>query len=165
MNVQEIKLLFAYNSWANNRLFEAAAALSEDQYKRDLQSSHGGIHGTLAHIVGAEKIWLSRWIRKPESTVMTGKDIASLEELKKVWEEVGRRTATFLAGMNDNKLQSTIEIVTTEGKRYTHSYQQMFQHLVNHSSYHRGQITTMLRQLGAKPVGTDMIAFHRLTTK
>jgi uncharacterized damage-inducible protein DinB len=161
MTLQEIKLLFAFNSWASDRIFEALAPLSAEDYFKDLKSSHGGIHGTLTHLVGAEKIWLSRWEGSPDKTMLKAEEIASLADLKSTWEKVGRETAAFVAKMNDKKLLETLTITTSKGDQYAQTYQQMFQHLVNHSTYHRGQIVTMMRQVGAKPAATDLIAFYR----
>jgi uncharacterized damage-inducible protein DinB len=161
MTLQEIKLLFAYNSWANDRIFEALTPLSPEDYFRDLKSSHGGIHGTLTHLVGAEKIWLSRWEGRPDKIMLKAEEITSLADLKSIWEKVGRETAGFVARMSDKKLQDTLAITTSKGEQYSQTYQQMFQHLVNHSTYHRGQIITMMRQIGAKPVLTDLIFFYR----
>lgn len=161
MNLPEVKQLFAYNAWASNRIFEALAPLSAEEYFRDLKSSHGGIHGTLTHMVAAEKIWLSRWIGKPETTLLKAEEIKSLAELKSLWEDVGRRTAKFLLTVTEKRLDEAVTIKTTGGKEYTHTYRQMLQHLVNHSTYHRGQIVALLRQLGAPAVSTDLIVFYR----
>lgn len=161
MTLQEIKLLFAYNSWASGLMFEALAQLSAEDYFKDLKSSHGGLHGTMTHLVGAEKIWLSRWVGKPDTSGLKAGDVKSLAELMAIWEKVGRETAGFVAKMKEKGLQEPLTITTLKGDQYTSTYAQMFQHLVNHSTYHRGQIVTMMRQLGAQPVSTDLIAFYR----
>ena len=165
MTLSELKHLHAYNSWANNRIFDDVAMLPSDQYMRDMKSSHGGIHGTLTHIVGAEKIWLSRWVGTADATILKASDVSSLAELKALWEKVGYETAKWLGTMSDRKLQETFTMRTTKGDTYVHTYWQAFQHLVNHSSYHRGQIITMMRQLEAKPPSTDLILFYRETGK
>lgn len=163
MKLMDVKQLFAYNAWATNRIFDAVAAVPKEQYFRDMQSSFGGIHGTLTHLVGAEKIWLSRWAGQPQPALIKADEVAALADLKTIWETVGRETARFVATFNDKKLQDTITYATLKGDRYTNSFTQMFQHVVNHSSYHRGQVVTLLRQLGAKPVSTDLILFLRQT--
>ena len=164
MTLQEIKTLHAYNSWADNHMFEALEAVPEAQYLQDMKSSHGGLHGTMVHIVGAEKIWLERYQGAPQPLLSTNPP-ASLGELKKVWEKVGYDTAKWLGGMSDKKLGETFTMQTFDGKTFTHIFWQAFQHLVNHSSYHRGQIVTMLRQIGVKPPTTDLIRFYRETVK
>lgn len=161
MTLQEIKLLFAYNSWASDRIFEAVSPLPAENYFKDLKGSHGGIHGTLTHLVGAEKIWLSRWVGRPDATLLKAEEVTSLADLRSIWEVVGRETAAFLSKMNERKLQETLSTTTSKGVQYTQTYQQMFQHVVNHSTYHRGQIAAMMRQVGAAPVATDLIAFYR----
>ena len=63
--MNELLELFRYNAWASRIMFDAAAQLPEEQYHRDMKSSHGGIHGTLAHTVWAEHLWLNRWLVRP----------------------------------------------------------------------------------------------------
>jgi uncharacterized damage-inducible protein DinB len=161
MNMKEMTELFDYNLWANNRLFEAAAQIPPEQYVQDLKASHGSIHGTLAHIVGAQKLWLSRWVGKPENTVLKGDHVRSLLDLIGIWETVSSQTAEFLATLDDQKLQENFTITNTAGKQFTNTFQQMMQHLVNHSTAHRGQVSSMMRQLGIRPPTTDLIAYYR----
>lgn len=158
--MKEILELFAYNAWANRIVFDAAAQLPEEQYLRDMKSSHGGIHGTLAHIVWAEHLWLNRWLGKPNPAVPQGRDLPALAAVRDRWEEIEHGRAGFLTGVAD-RIEETILVKPSTGGEYKHSFGQMFRHLVNHSSYHRGQIVTMLRQLGATPPNTDLIRFYR----
>jgi uncharacterized damage-inducible protein DinB len=165
MTLSEIRLLHAYSSWANTRLFDVLATLTAEQYSRDMKGSHGGIHTTLVHMVGAEKIWLERWRGvAPEPFLDAGK-IGSCEDVRKIWEKVGYETAQWLGTMTDKKLHETFVMKTLKGGTFTHVYWQAFQHLINHSTYHRGQIVTMLRQTGVPPPSTDLILFYRETNK
>ena len=164
MTLSELKLLHAYNSWANNRIFDALAQMANDDYTRDLKSSHGGIHGTLVHMVGAEKIWLERFLGTPQP-FLNKDSVKSLSELKTIWEKVGYDTAKWLGTMTDRKLQDTFAMKTSKGDTFVHVFWQAFQHKVNHSSYHRGQIVAMLRQLGVRPPSTDLIQFYREAAK
>ena len=164
MTLSELKLLHAYNSWADNRIFEAVAQLSPEQYTQDMRGSHGGIHSTLVHLVGAEKVWLERF-QGAAQPFLSENPPKSLVELKGIWEKVGYDTAKWLGTTSDKKLQETFTMKNLKGEAFTQIYWQTFQHLVNHSTYHRGQIITMLRQLGVKPPGTDLILFYRETAK
>lgn len=164
MTLSEVKLLHAYNSWADNRIFEALTTLPPAQYMQDMKGSHGGIHTTLVHLVGAEKVWLERF-QGAAQPFLSENPPASLGELKAVWEKVGFDTAKWLGTMTDKKLGETFTMKTLKGDTFTHVFWQAFQHVVNHSSYHRGQIITMMRQLGVKPPGTDLIQFYRETAK
>jgi uncharacterized damage-inducible protein DinB len=159
--LNEFRELFTYNAWANRTIFDAAAALPDEQYFRDLKSSYGGVHGTLAHIVWAEHLWLNRWLVRPNPAVPQGADLPTLAEVRARWEAVEAERQTFLAGLDDTGLEETRAVKPTSGGEYVHTLRQMFRHLINHSSYHRGQIVTFLRQLGAKPPSTDLILFYR----
>jgi uncharacterized damage-inducible protein DinB len=160
--VHEFLELFDYNAWANRTIFEAVALLPEEQYFRDLRSSYGGIHGTLAHIVWAEQLWLHRWLRKPNPAVAQGADLQSLAEAQSRWEAVEAERGRFVAGLSAADLQDTRIVKPSSGGEYVHTFAQMFRHFINHSSYHRGQIVTFLRQLGAKPPSTDLILYYRM---
>ena len=153
--MNEFLELFDYNAWANRTIFDAAAQLPEEQYFRDLKSSYGGIHGTLAHIVWAEQLWLHRWVGKPNPAVPQRTD------LKSVWEAVEAERGRFLADFTEDRLEETRLVKPSSGGEYVHTYRQMFRHFINHSSYHRGQIVTFLRQLGHKPPSTDLILYYR----
>ncbi len=161
MTSEEVRMLFAYNSWATNRVFESLSGVPEDVYTKDMKAGHSGIHGTLTHLVAAEKLWLSRLTGKPESSMLKAQEVPSLGELKQAWEDVASRTARFVAKLEDATLPSRFEFSGTEGKTYSQTYQQALQHLLNHSTYHRGQIAVLMRQAGIKPIGTDLIAFYR----
>lgn len=165
MTLQQTRMLHAFNSWATNRIFEAVAQLPEEDYVRDMKSSHGSIHATLLHLVGAEKIWLSRWMGTPEASLHAGVQAETLESLRTAWEKVGYETARFLGTMTDTKLQGTFTMTTSRGDTFSHTYWQAFQHVVDHSTYHRGQVVTMLRQLGRVPPATGLISFYRETSK
>lgn len=161
MSAAEVRELFEFNAWAQRRLFEALAALPDEQYFRDLKNSHGGIHGTLCHIVWAEQLWLTRWLRRPPPAVAQGKDLASLAEVRVRWEAVAAERAEFLEGLTDATLAATLTVQPTMGGVYVHTYLETLLHTVDHSSYHRGQIVTLLRQLGVKPPSTGLILFYR----
>lgn len=159
--MEEFLELFDYNAWANRTIFDAVAQLSDEQYFRDLKSSYGGVHGTLAHIVWAEQLWLHRWLGRPNPAVPQGNDLRSLAEVRARWEEVEAERGRFVGGLGDGQLDDTRLVKPSSGGEYVHTFRQMFRHFINHSSYHRGQIVTLLRQLDAKPPSTDLILYYR----
>jgi len=159
--LSEFRELFAYNAWANRQLFDAADALPGDLYQRDLKSSHGGIHGTLAHIVWAEHLWLNRWLTKPNPAVAQGKDLRTAADVRARWEEIEAERGRFLSQLTEAQLMDTRLVKPSTGGQYLHTFSQMFQHTVDHSSYHRGQVVTLLRQLGIVPPVTGLIVFYR----
>ncbi|HYL55236.1 MAG TPA: DinB family protein [Gemmatimonadales bacterium] len=161
MTVAEVRELFSYNAWANRRIFAALRTLSSEAYFRELKSSHGGLHGTLCHLVWAEQLWLNRWTGKPKPAVHQGKDLATLDTAVRRWEEIERERSTFLDGFPDPRLGAAVVVRPSTGGEFRHTFQEMFRHAVDHSSYHRGQIVTMLRQVGVAPPNTGLIVFYR----
>jgi len=161
MTFMELKLLHAFNAWASNRIFDAVEHMPEDDVTRDMKTSHGSIHGTLVHMVGAEKIWLSRWLGTPDRSFLSTDEVPTLADVRASWERVGFETARFVGAMNDRKLQETFTMTTAKGDTFVHTYGQAFQHVVDHSTYHRGQIVAMMRQLGVTPPSTGLIVFFR----
>jgi len=161
MTVAEVRELFAYNAWANRRMFAALRALPSDAYVRDLKSSHGGLHGTLCHIVWAEQLWLSRWTDRPKPAVHQGRDLATLDAAVGRWEEIERDRSAFLDGLTEPRLDETVVVRPSTGGEFRHTFREMFRHAVDHSSYHRGQLVTMLRQVGVAPPNTGLIVFYR----
>lgn len=161
MNAEDIRTLYDFNSWANHRVMESCASLSPEQFTRDLGSSYKSVRDTLAHILGAEWVWLERWHGRSPLGLLPAGEFPDYASLRERWSDVERDLTDFVASLTDDDLARIYDYKSTAGAAQSSPAWQMLQHLVNHGSYHRGQITTMLRQLGAKPQATDMIAFYR----
>jgi uncharacterized damage-inducible protein DinB len=161
MTSQEMRTLYDYNTWANHRSIEAASVLSTERFVQAMGSSFGSVRDTLAHIYGAEWIWLERFQgRSPQSLPETAQfqDMASLRER---WDELERRLLGFVRGLTQADLDRVFEYKTLKFGVYRNPLWESMQHVVNHGTYHRGQITTLLRQLGAQPIATDLMHFYR----
>ena len=162
MTAKDIQTLFEFNYWAKDRILGVVEKLTPEQFTKDLKSSHGGIHGTLAHTLGAEDIWLKRW----KGTAITGflkpEDVPTFADLQNRWKMVAMEILGFCHTLkSDDDINKVIVYKDLKGNEYRQPLYQLMQHLVNHSSYHRGQVVTMLRQLGVQPIGTDMVGFFR----
>jgi uncharacterized damage-inducible protein DinB len=123
------------------------------------------VRDTLVHILGAEWVWLERWHGRSPSALPSVAELNTLGAVAERMEALDRDLQTYVVGLTPQDLAKVIEYKTFAGAASAEPHWQMLQHLVNHGSYHRGQITTMLRQLGAKPVATDLIAFYRQQAK
>lgn len=155
---QEIRELFAFNSWASRRMFEATAALNEQEFRRDLGNSFPSVRDTLMHIVGAEWVWLSRW--QGSSPAALPDDDLSHEQIVRWWTHIDVERRIFLDQVGDG-IDRVIRYVNFAGIEFNFPLWKMLRHQVNHSTYHRGQITTMVKQLGHAPVATDMILMYQ----
>jgi len=160
VTVDDVRVLFQYDDWANALILNALVEVPAEQYLAEGKSSHGGLHGTAVHLIGAEKIWLDRWLGDAGAKINPA-ELTSLQAVRALWDEVRRKRDAFLASLSEAKIRETFTAHTSTGGTYVNPYWQTFQHLVNHSSYHRGQIVTLLRQIGVKPPATDLIRFYR----
>ena len=165
MTVQEARHLFAFNAWATNKFFDALAPLPQEQLSKDMQTSHKSIHATFVHFVGAEKNWCSRWTGTTVEPFLTEVGVPTLAALKQIWTRVGFDTAKFLGGLTEKKLQEFVEMKTAKGEVLKLLCWQSMMHVVDHCSYHRGQIVTMMRQQGLVPPSTGMIGFFLESAK
>lgn len=159
MTPEEIRALYEYNAWANQRVLEACAALNDEQFKRELGGSFPSVRDTLGHILGAEWVWLERWDGRSPATLPSSMDFANLEELRGRWNEVNRGLMEFVAKLTAADMTRDIEYTNFKGQQFKYPLGSMLQHVVNHGTYHRGQATNMLRMLGAKPKSMDLLRY------
>jgi len=159
MNKRDIEYLYEYNRWANAQVLDAVSKLTPEQFTRDLQSSHRSVRDTLAHILAAEWIWLERWNGVSPKALLAPTEFPTVESLATRLANVEGECAQFIDGITDESLATVITYTNTKGEEWSYPLGQMIQHVMNHSSYHRGQVTTMLRQLGAKVNPVDLLDF------
>jgi len=164
MNRQDIELLYRYDRWANELVFDSASKLTEEQFTKDMQSSHRSVRDTLVHIVGAEWIWLKRWLGTSPKSFIDPAEFPDVASLTAKMKEVERDQMEFIDKLTDQGLAEVIAYTNMKGEPWEYPLGHLMQHLVNHSSYHRGQVTTMLRQLGAEVVSVDLLYFFDAKT-
>jgi uncharacterized damage-inducible protein DinB len=162
MNLQDLRTLLDYHYWARDRMFEAFAALSAEQAGRDLGGSFSSIHDVVAHLYAADFVWYSRWQGDSPSALLTGAAFADLAAIQQAWSLLELKMRRFVDELGEEGISRVMEFRMLTGSPAASPFWQMLQHVVNHASYHRGQVTTKLRQLGAQPPKSlDMITFYR----
>jgi len=154
-----VRDLLSYTMWANRAQLGALRAVAADDLLRDAGASHRSLLGTMAHVVGSERMWLSRFSGKPLARVPGVEDYPDLHSLIYGAEEVWAEMGAFVAGLDDPQLEREITWTNSRGETYTQELWRPVLHMVNHSTYHRGQVTSLLRQLGYAPVPTDLVYF------
>jgi uncharacterized damage-inducible protein DinB len=166
MNLQDLRTLLDYHYWARDRLLEAVDALTPEQYTRDLGSSFKSIRDTVAHIYAAERAWYQRWQGQSPTSLLSTDLFPDVAAVRHQWLELEARMRAFVDGLGETGVKRVIDYTLLSGQGGASPMWQMLQHVVNHASYHRGQVTTMLRQMGAAPgKSMDLIAFHRSRTQ
>ena len=160
MNLSDIRRLFDYTEYANGLALDAAEKLTDEQRRHDFKISHGSIHGTLVHMAGGEWIWLERWKGTSHSLVWTADDFADVAALRSRWREIEAGRRELLEKLTEEGLRQDLSYKNLKGDPMRFLLGQLMLHAVNHSTYHRGQVTTLLRQLGAQPVSTDLVVYY-----
>lgn len=162
MDTQDVRSLVDYHYWARDRVMAPVMGLTPDQYTRDLGNSFRSIRDTLVHVYSAEWVWLARWKGISPTAHRTSAEFPDQVALDAAWREHERELRAFVDGIGERALSAPIEYKSLDGRPYRHLLGPMLQHVVNHATYHRGQITTMLRQLElGPPANMDLIAFLR----
>jgi uncharacterized damage-inducible protein DinB len=161
MQKDDLQRLVDYTVWANHRVVRAAATLTVDEFKRDLGSSHGGVRGTLAHMVGTEWIWLERFKGISPDRGPDEAEFPDILAVKERWGVIEAHRADWLASLREDQVSAVIAYKNLKGEPNAVPLWQIVQHMTNHATYHRGQVITLLRQLGARAVGTDMVTWDR----
>ena len=159
--ITEFNDLIAYTRWANERVLDATAPLSPEQFTRDMGNSFPSIRDTLVHVMSAEWVWLSRLRGESPTTMPADWKSYEHEQVRARWAEVARALEQHVGGLGVEDLDRVIEYTMLSGQPSASSIAEILRHVVNHSTYHRGQVTTMLRQLGASAPTTDLIAYYR----
>ena len=162
MTLQELRVLLDYHYWARDRVLAAVEPLPHDQFTRDMGSSFRSIRDTLAHLYFAEWAWYSRWQGDSPDAQLPADMFPDLPAIRVLWRDHETKMRSFLETLGEEGINRRFEYKMLNGRPGASVFWQMLQHVVNHGSYHRGQITTMLRQLGAAPPkGMDLIGFYR----
>ena len=163
MTTDDIRLLYEYDRWANHRVLKAASRLSDEQFRRPTSGSFHCVRDTLLHILGGEWIWLAYWRNPPESpaslsdlkakrdALFSPEAFPNVDALQSKWNEVELEQSEFVNRVDNENLAKMLPF---RGTRLS-----LMQHVVNHSTYHRGQVALTMRQLGAEPLATDFHVF------
>jgi uncharacterized damage-inducible protein DinB len=163
MNLPDLQTLVDYHYWARDRLLASLETLTPDQYNRDLGSSFASVRETITHIYAAEWAWYQRWKGESPTELLAADRFADLAALRAAWIDLEAKVRAYVNGVGDGGVGRIVEYKLLSGQAGASPVWQMVQHVVNHASYHRGQITTMLRQIGAAPARPmDMIAYYRV---
>ncbi len=159
MDARTARELCRYNQWANGQVLDVAAALTPDDFTRAVGGSFGSVQATLTHIMWAEAMWLERWASDTSSAHVAARGFPTIAALRTRWNEIADSQAAFLRALTDEQLAHVVRYVNLKGATWEYPLWRQIYHVFSHSAYHRGQVTTLLRQLGAQPVTTDFLNF------
>jgi uncharacterized damage-inducible protein DinB len=153
--LETLRELYAFNRWANGKTLESARQLTPEQCGRAIGGSFGSVQGTLAHLYGADWVWLERFHGRSPRAMPEGPELSTLEGLAAKWSEVQDARDAFLETLTPERLGGHLSYSGFDGKKFTRVLGGALFHVANHGTYHRGQVATLLRQLGHTAASTD----------
>jgi uncharacterized damage-inducible protein DinB len=161
--LQDALNLLDYHYWARDRMLDAVEVLTPEQYTRDLGNSFSSVRDTVVHTYLSEWVWYSRWTGTSPTSMLASEHFPDLASLRQAWSAQEQKVRLFVQSLaGAHQLDRVFEYRSLAGEPARSTFWHMLQHVVNHASYHRGQITTMLRQLGAPaPQSQDLIRNYR----
>jgi uncharacterized damage-inducible protein DinB len=162
MNLDELRTLLDYHYWARDRMLDALEPLIPEQYTRDMGNSFRSLRDTVVHIYGADLVWYERWQGRAPRALADPSEFPDVPAVRRAWMELEAKYRACVEDLGEVGIARSFEYTLFSGQPSSNVFWQMLQHVVNHASYHRGQMTTMLRQLGGgAPKPMDLIAFYR----
>jgi uncharacterized damage-inducible protein DinB len=153
----DIFSLYAYNRWADGRITTALRTLSAGDYTRELGGGWASPKATFVHLAGATYAWSERFVGRDAATLPTESDLPLLENAVAILEAAHTKLEVLLTTFTPQRMESEFTWKNLAGKERTAPFWAVLRHVVNHGTYHRGQISSMVRRLGGKPLATDMV--------
>lgn len=159
---QLIKDYAAYNLWANTKITSFISAISDEMMNTPVQSSFPSLRKTVEHIMGAERVWSLRLTGKSLDKITDGSIEIRKEELCRQWLNISSSLVKYIDTLDSTSLEKVIYYKNTRGDSVQNKVYEMLMHCFNHSTYHRGQTVTLLRELGFTSLSsTDLITYYR----
>ena len=153
----ELLALYEYNKWANERVIRSLRALPEADFVREMGGGWPSVRATFVHIAGATDAWAERFAGKDVVVLPKESDLPRLEDAVQVLKRAEEKHRAHLSTLTREKLDTPFSWKNLSGEVKTAPLGIVLRHVVNHQTYHRGQIASMLRRLGGQPLSTDMV--------
>jgi uncharacterized damage-inducible protein DinB len=155
--------LAAYNSWANLRLYDAAAAVPDRDYRSDRGAFFKSLHGTLNHLLVGDRVWTRRLTGEGEAPARLDAILfEDLAELRVARLAEDKRIEAYIDGLDETKLSATLTYTTiTNPARIEQRLSDALDHFFNHQTHHRGQAHCLLTAITGDAPSFDLILLQR----
>jgi uncharacterized damage-inducible protein DinB len=150
--------MFDYMGWADRLMIEAARTVADDAYYKDQGISFGSVHKLMVHCMAAQWIWLSRWRGENPTRLESHEQYPTRDSLEQRWPLVHSALVDFLGLQSTNSLSRVIDYKNTKGEHLSLPLGDLMLYVVDHATYHRGQIASMIKRAGGQPAA---ISYHR----
>lgn len=159
MDRTAVATLFAYNYWANRRILEAAQRITAGQFAARTSFSFGSLHGTLVHLLDAERSWRELLQHNRMTFEWTEADFPTLDSVEIRWRQEESAMLAYLDGLSDEQLAGIVRYTTPEGERRERVLWHCLFHVINHAAQHRSEAAAMVTAFGRSPGDLDFTVF------
>ncbi len=152
------QLMAEYNCWMNQNIYQVCESIPDEQRKQDRGAFFKSIHGTLNHLLYGDKVWMGRFTNQPFSGTSLSQELyADFAELRAEREQTDQQILDWTKSLDPDWLSQPFEYVSqSDQKQRVMPAWILVTHLFNHQTHHRGQVTTLIKQLGYEPGVTDI---------
>jgi uncharacterized damage-inducible protein DinB len=156
-----------YNAWANQRLYDAAARLSTEQYRADRGAFFKSVHGTLNHLLVTDRVWMQRFTGEGDApTRLDAILFETFDGLRAAREVEDERIVDFVDRLDDARIAGTIKYRRVSSPEvFEQQLAPALAHLFNHQTHHRGHVHALLTGLVGQAPELDLLYFQRLSAK
>lgn len=159
MTDEYLQTLYAYSTWANGRIFEAAARLTPAQFRADGGASFGSARDTLVHLVSAQRVWFARCRNLPALPALQPGEYPDAATVRSVWNEVDGEMCAYVAGLDEDALAGIVRYVNSAGALNAYPLWQVLFHQANHAAQHRAEVAMLLTAFDCSPGGLDFLYY------
>lgn len=157
--MQNISFLIDYHVWAHNRILHQLQTITMEEWNKDLGGSFPTMRELSKHLITADYRWMQRWKGVPFADIPGTFVFDSCTQVNATWQPIFNEMQAVAKAFFEGGAEQPINFITSSGKEFTMPFWQTVYQVVNHGTYHRGQITNMLRLLHKDPVATDIFLF------
>jgi uncharacterized damage-inducible protein DinB len=156
-----VRGLYAYNEWANDHVLDAASRLTEEEFSRTHRASFESVEGNLAHIVGAQIVWLQRWIGGSNpKPVLEFQKIRGLTAIREAFASSHAGLRDFTGSLTDERLEQVLPYRDSAGNPHERVMWQLMTHVANHGTHHRAETAMAMAAMGKPMRELDYIFFE-----
>ncbi|WP_435008602.1 DinB family protein [Tundrisphaera lichenicola] len=155
----DLATLFAYNRWADARVLEACRSVPADRYAAEVAPGWASLRSTIVHMAGAAQIWAKRFHGETSMKFYEESDLPTLDEAAQLLASAQDRLESLVAGQTPETLEAPFTYRNMRGITASAPLWAALRHVVNHATYHRGQVASKLKQLGVEPPVTDFVFY------
>jgi uncharacterized damage-inducible protein DinB len=152
--------LYAFNRWANGKMLDACRKLAPEQYAAEPVPGWGSVRSTVYHIAVVTDGWLRTLANDPDLNMPTEAEVQTIDDAARILERAYRTVDSVLPTLTP-ELLTTPRAFTRGTRTAVFPPWLVLRHVVNHTTYHRGQVASKLKRFGIQQAETDLVYWHR----